>query len=953
MKTLLKIIGILIIVIVALLVIIPMVFKAEIIEITKKEINKNVNAKVEFAKMDLNLFSSFPDFNLSIDRLSISGKGEFDNDTLATIEEVSVSVDLLSVFSGNSYTIKKIKLINPKVYVKILENGKANYEITIEEQDVNKGSDTKNTEQSAFNLSINRFHIENGYLFYNDLESEIIMSAAGINHTLYGNLSSDNVVLRANSKISKLNLSYGGINYLNNVAIASKANIDADLKNEIYKLGRNDLIINGLIIEFDGSVSYINDDLNLLLTFKSVENDFQQILSLIPAIYTKDYENIISEGTFSIDGLISGAYTENALPAFSINASIMEGKFQYPTLPKSVSNINMVSNISNKGGDADNTIINISRFDLKLGDNPISARLKISSPVSDPEIDTKFTGTFNLSELSQYYPLSEEEQLSGMIIADLSFKGNLSSIEQEKYDEFLAMGSIVANNVKYSTPEISTDVLIEKAQLNFSPAYIDLVSFKARADSSDLNATGKITNYISYYLRDDVLAGYFSANSKYLNIDQLLSVKQEDEQINVNSNQDDFNGENTSETEPLEIPSNINFSVDCKFKKLVYDNLDMEQVVGSIEIKNSSLIINELSMKAVGGEMGLTGSFSTADANNPVASINFDIQNISIPESYNNFAIFRKYLPLTQKTTGLMSATFSLNTVLDSKLIPEYETMHGNGSLSTKSVSINGINTMVKLADELKISALKNVSINDFIAQFKVDSGKLVVSPTNFKSGAISGEISGWTGLDQKIGYNLHLNIPKSQLGGAANDVIDNMLNQINGLGTNFSMPNNIPVDIIIGGTLLDPKIETKLSNNVMDLKNVDAKEIIKNEIGEDALEQTQKLIDEADIQAQNIIDEATKQAELIRLKASEAVKLLNTETDNQAKAIMDEGKKNGFVGEMAAKEAVKQLQKNASLKADDILEEANKVADELLKNARIKADKLNEEAQKKADKLK
>ena len=81
MKILLKILAALVVIIIALIFILPAIYKSEIITLTKMELNKNVNATVDFDDIDLSLFSSFPDFNISIYGLNIVGKNEFENDT--------------------------------------------------------------------------------------------------------------------------------------------------------------------------------------------------------------------------------------------------------------------------------------------------------------------------------------------------------------------------------------------------------------------------------------------------------------------------------------------------------------------------------------------------------------------------------------------------------------------------------------------------------------------------------------------------------------------------------------------------------------------------------------------------------------------------------------------------------------------------------------------------------
>lgn len=57
---------------------IPMMYKSEILDLAKVEINKNLKAKVEFSDLDLSLFRSFPDMGVSLSDFSVTGIDTFE-----------------------------------------------------------------------------------------------------------------------------------------------------------------------------------------------------------------------------------------------------------------------------------------------------------------------------------------------------------------------------------------------------------------------------------------------------------------------------------------------------------------------------------------------------------------------------------------------------------------------------------------------------------------------------------------------------------------------------------------------------------------------------------------------------------------------------------------------------------------------------------------------------------
>ena len=434
MKILLKVLGIIIILVFALIFVLPLFFKGQISDIVKNEINKSINAKVEFSDISLSLIKSLPNFSLEISDVILSGAGNFDQDTLANIESIDITIDLFSVFKGTDYEATKIRMNQPNIFLRMLKNGEANYNITstsggeIEESSIDESG-------TSFNLILKEFEIVNGKIEYLDASSGIHLILAGFNHTLSGNLSLENTILHTTSLIDQFTVNYNGINYLSRVQMAFNADIEADLENQIFVLRQNELIVNELHLNFDGNISFNKEDINLVLILKTPDTEFKNILSLVPAVYAKDFETIQTSGSLKLEGFVKGIYNDFNIPSFDLDLQVSSAMFKYPDLPKAVTDIEIDVKVTNSGGNMDNTIIDISKLTCKLGNNPVNMKIKVQTPVSDPEIDGQVRGRLDLSTVSDFYPLGEDQQLKGTFIAaDVTLQGKLSAIENRQFD---------------------------------------------------------------------------------------------------------------------------------------------------------------------------------------------------------------------------------------------------------------------------------------------------------------------------------------------------------------------------------------------------------------------------------------------------------------------------------------------------------------------------------------
>jgi hypothetical protein len=356
-------------------------------------------------------------------------------------------------------------------------------------------------------------------------------------------------------------------------------------------------------------------------------------------------------------------------------------------------------------------------------------------------------------------------------------------------------------------------------------------------------------------------------------------------------------------------------------------------------------------MNVTEGLMTVNGAYSTIDPGEPTVNLDFNLRDLDIPSAYNNFAVMRTYLPVAKKTSGTMLANFNISATLDKKMMPVYETMNGGGNLKTSKITINDLNTFLMIAEALKYTELQNLELDKLDVGFKFINGKMAIDPFQINYNNISADIEGWTGFDQSIGYVMNMNIPREELGSKANELMDNLLNEANKLGGNFSLPENISFDILIGGTLTRPTVKTGLAESGNDLVEQAKEEIIK-EISKEAMARAQQILDEADKQAKAIIAEANKQADYLRNNAEDAVASLKKETKVQTDSLIAIGKKNGFVAELAAKEAARQLNNEADNQAKKLLSEADNQADKLITEAEKAANTINQEAQKQADTL-
>lgn len=936
MKKALKIsaivIGLLLLIIIAL----PFVFKGKIEKTVKSEINKNLNAVVTFDGVGLSLIRHFPDLTVKVKGLIVKGKDDFDTDTLASIPALSLTLDLASVFGGSNYKVKQIGLTSPRLLFKVLKDGKVNW-------DIMKPSATTDTvsQPSAFKVYLDKVSISDMRLVYDDAEIPTMIAFDGLTGTLSGDMTADITSLDMKAVIDDITADYDGVRYMSKTKGEISTLLNADLNTWTFTFKDGNLSLNDLKITADGFFAMPAEGYKMDIKFAAKENTFKSFLSLIPAIYAKDFKNVKTSGTMAFDGFVKGMYNDVTIPSFAVNLKIADGMFSYPGLPGTVSDINLQAAIANPDGVMDHTTVDVPRMHLNMMQSPVDITLAVRTPVSDPDINATAKGTLNLANVSKIYPLGDKTKVSGIVNADMAFKGKISAIEKGAYDQFKASGFVAVDKLVYEGAEVPQPVNISKARLDFTPAYAQLTGLAMTIGKSDLAMNGKVENYIPYVMKKSaVLKGSLTTTSNLMDINSLMT-----------GTTTPTTSKDSSSLTVIEIPGDMDLALNTSFKKLIYDTYDMSDVSGVVKVKDHTLLLEGLNLNILGGEMAMKGSYNTFDVTKPMVDMDLQIKKMDVKQTFQAFNSVQKFAPIAAKLNGVISTNLKFKGALKKDMMPELTSVSAYGLVLSDVLKLVNLNTLGKVADLLKIEKLRNPSLEKINLSFDVVNGKTTVKPMDFKLGSYKANISGTAGLDQVLNFILTLDIPRAEFGTKANSVLDGLVKDASKKGVNVSLGDIVPVTILIGGTATDPKITSGIKSAMAGLAEDMKKQAIaevekkKEELIVKAKDEATNLIAQADAQAAKIIAEAEKQGQKLVEAASSAAEKVRFAADSSANRLVAEGKKNGAIAEMVAKKGAEKVKKQGDTEANKLVAEAQKQSDAVIARARAEADKIKQDA--------
>ncbi len=925
LKKILKISGIVLATLLLILILIPFLFKGKILNIAKEQANQNLNAVVNFSDLSISMIRSFPSLNVKLMDISVVGKQEFEKDTLASMKFISLNLNLWSVIAGDEIKINSILLQEPSINVRVLRNGKANYDITLPDSTTTEEEETDSS-STPLKLALKKFEIRKAKITYNDHESDMTAIIDNINLSLKGDMADDITDLEFLLTLDYLTVIMEGIPYLSKAKLSFDSEIEADLVNFKFTFKENLFQINEIALAFDGYVTMPEEDIDMDLKFATSKTEFKSLLSMIPAVYQTDFEGIETTGSLKLDGWAKGIFNDYRIPAFGVNLLVENAYFKYPDLPSAVENINIDVKVTNPGN-TDINEVEINKFHLEMAENPVDAKMIIKTTAEDVFLDGKIDAKVNLAKVKDFYPL-EDMTLSGLIAANLSFKGNLSDVENESFESFQADGNLEVSNMITEMVDMPA-INIENTKLIFTKNYANLNNFDAKIGKSDLHLSGQINNIFEYVFNDKLLTANFDFNSSLFDANEFLS--DEEEIPDSISTEEEV-------TTAFEIPANIDFTLNSKIDKVLFENLEITNIVGIIKMKESMLILEKLLLNALKGSVLLSAKYDSKDIQNPKAEFTMDISKIDIQETFLSFVTIQKLAPIFKSCEGELSTKLELATTMDYYLNPVMNTINASGSVVSDNIGVQNNKFFSILANFTKEPKYEKPTLKDINLMFVIKDGNLEIKPTNFKLVGTVASIEGFLNLDQTINFQLGMMLPKA----IAGDLIENF----------FPEKPDVMIYATIGGTVTDPKI-IKVNTSLTDVVKEEVKEFLSDKakaILAAAKEKADKLVAEAKAAKEKLVAEAKTKSDALKAAA-----------DKEAQALLDKAKKEGDeliskannpIAKKAAEKAAEELMKTAKTKVDKIVAEAKTGADKLVTAANTQGDKLVSEAQTKADKI-
>lgn len=494
MKKGLKITGAVVLSLILLLVLLPFLFKGQIKEKLDSEIAKSINAKVYYDadKFGLTIFRNFPNLTLTLGDFGMVGKTEaFAGDTLMNVKQFKIVLDIMSVINGDKIKINSVYLKQPYILTRTKKDGSFSWDISYPDT-VAIDTTVKATESSKFAINVEKWEIEDGTIVYDDATMPVYARLNHFNHTGKGDITESIYDVSTYTKSTEVLVSYDGVTYFNKVLMEIKADMNINMNESKYTFKENEFTINNFKFGMDGMIAMPDSNITYDIKFAAKETAFKNLISLVPSVFMSGYENLKAEGNIAFSGYAKGVQTATTLPGFGLVMTINNAMMQYPDLPTALKNINMDLKVDCKDGVIDHTIIDLKKFHVDLGSNPVDAEAYVNGMNPYDIQKCRLKAQMKLEDVTKMFPM-DSLTLKGLFGIDVNVKGKYSD-ELKLMPQVAAKASLENGYVKYDGfPEAMEEINMKASansdgNMKTSSAILEFLRLKLDKEPFELSA---------------------------------------------------------------------------------------------------------------------------------------------------------------------------------------------------------------------------------------------------------------------------------------------------------------------------------------------------------------------------------------------------------------------------------------------------------------------------------
>ena len=424
--------------------------------IVRQVADKIITAEHEVGQVELTFFSTFPDFGLRAEGLTIvNPMVGAQSDTLLSAPEVVATVDVMAFLRDKNLVVKELSLREAVVNAYMSVDGKTNFDVFALPEDTTADEDTTAFVLPFKGLQVDKLSIEaRGITLVDEADS---LSASLFGTSVAATVGGwDDILLVLSAP--DVSATMGGTQYADHLCVSATLPIGVS-KREATVVKTNApivLSVNEFTLTLSGMVS-LGDSIALDTQASLANWQISPLLALLPSSLTEDLlRDITVDGSVSLNAHVQGMYGDSVMPVVDAEIALSDGTGKYSGLPYTLENVGLVADAHIDLNDSTASRLHIRSLAANTLSSSVEAQGDVSELMGDMLLDLRLKADVSLPDVAYYLP--ETLHADGHVGGNVAAKIRLSDLTAMRLAKGRISGDLRLRDIAVQNDSLSVQL---------------------------------------------------------------------------------------------------------------------------------------------------------------------------------------------------------------------------------------------------------------------------------------------------------------------------------------------------------------------------------------------------------------------------------------------------------------------------------------------------------------
>ena len=358
-----------------------------------------------------------------------------------------------------------------------------------------------------------------------------------------------------------------------------------------------------------------------------------------------------------------------------------------------------------------------------------------------------------------------EANMDSMMVSldELSLKGTirLDSTQTDPLKRFNPVADLTTHSAVLYMPNLPDAVRLSQFSAKYDRAHTDIRKVQVKLGHSDFELYGTVDNFEDWLDNKAMLRGDLNFTSNYADVDQLMDLfsgmGSDPDSLELQRQQDRV----PNDANPFIVPKNVDVTLHTHIKRSVAFGNDLNDVAGSLTVKDGVAILDQIGFVCKAATMQLTALYRSPRPDDLFAAIDFHLLDIQIDELLDMIPVVDTLVPMLSAFDGNANFHLAGESYLFANYQPKMSTLLGSAAISGQDLVLMDNNSISNIAKLMRFKSWKEkdnkIHIDSLSVEMTCFRKEIEVFPFLINMGSYSICASGKHTLDNTCSYHLEL----------------------------------------------------------------------------------------------------------------------------------------------------------------------------------------------------